>query len=161
MLGRVAVDPFRRRVGLGERGAASGVAPVVPRLLPHRTLLLGYDGPRARGTVVTTSSVVVQDAATRLRDCEWQLLLYEAAVAVWWQRGPFNAGVPAVQRGRRRFVLHAADALEGRGLLLDAAFDVGAEVARQGRGFVLDPPEWGCRLLLHVDVRRVGGIGPI
>src|SRR4051812_44690771 len=55
-------DPFRRHVALDERKAGSGIAPAVPLMLPHRALLLKYDGPRARHTAVTTSSEVVDDA---------------------------------------------------------------------------------------------------
>ena len=59
---QVVGDPFRRHVALEEHKARSGIAPAVPLMLPHRALLLKYDGPRARRTAVTTSSEVVEDA---------------------------------------------------------------------------------------------------
>ncbi|XP_048539995.1 uncharacterized protein LOC125519154 [Triticum urartu] len=54
-----------------------GIASVVPR----RALRLGDDGPQARGTAVTASSEVVEEAAPRLIDCGQQLLLDGEAVA--------------------------------------------------------------------------------
>ena len=57
--GRVIVDPFQRCVGLREREAAGGVAPVVSCLLPRRSLLLRNNGPRARGTCDIAASEVV------------------------------------------------------------------------------------------------------
>ena len=82
-------------------GATSLLAiSVVPHLPPHRALL-GDDNPRARGTTLTASSKVVEEAAPRLLDRRWQLLLDGEAVAARRRLWCVHAAVPAALWGHR------------------------------------------------------------
>ncbi|KAE8813861.1 hypothetical protein D1007_09060 [Hordeum vulgare] len=132
---RVTADLFQRHVCLGERGVATNIAAVVPRVLSRHVLGLRQHDPRDGATTEASASHIVEDSATHL-GARGRHLLW--AVASRWQRWLVDLRVAAM-RWQRRLRLHVVEALGACGLLLHAAA-VGGMVARPPCASVMVAP---------------------
>lgn len=134
----VVPDLVRRHVTLGERRAATSIAPVVPCLLSSYALRLWEDDPWARGTAATASSEVVEEAA-----CAFLIAGGNFPLTAWrWRCGRNDGASRRLYRLcggdagsflTRRPNLNAAE-VRGRGRpILHASSDLDAVVLCRGK----------------------------
>nr|QGH59177.1 hypothetical protein [Hordeum vulgare subsp. vulgare] len=91
---RVTADLFQRHIRLGERGVATSIAAVVPRVLSRHVLGIRQHDPRDGATTEASASHIVEDTATRL-GARGRHLLW--AVASRWQRWLVDLCVAAMR----------------------------------------------------------------